>query len=223
MHVRVVDLTTVELQRLGRAVLRAYLDVGTGRRPIPTMQPPTAADPVDALTRVAGTIHAGIGPVTVVRQGKDRAFVAAAVPDRTSGDPAAGTVLAAELTSRDGVLRPERLGHYAVRGRDTHASGHWPLEPEPPEHLTNLLGPLPATERARARWVIAAAVVSDYRETWHINDTSSALGPLPQDSEQRRERERAVNVVRELVAAIDKDEPGRSPAGRETPDPDLSR
>lgn len=220
---RVADLTTVELQRLGSAVLRAYLDASAGRQPLPAMQPWIAAQRVDTLPGVAGTSHTDMGPVTVIRQGSDQVFVAAAVRNPESGDSAHATLLAAELASGDGALRITRLGHSSMRSRGIDSSDRWPLQPEPPEHLTKLLGPLPTTESARARWVTAAAVISDYRETWHLEDSGSALGPLPQDSEQRRERERAVDIVRELVTAIDKEEPGRSPVGREVPGPDLSR
>jgi hypothetical protein len=114
-----------------------------------------------------------------------------------------------------------RFAHFPER--DAQTTERWPLDPDPPEHLTKLLGPLPGTDAARAQWITAAAVVTDYRETWHIAQHNSALGPLPEEPEQRRERERALQITRELVVAIDQQEPGRLTAGRGVEGPDLSR
>lgn len=157
--------------------------------------------------------------MTVLRQGVDQVHVSAAVVNEGGG----ATVVAAELVSRDGALRATRVGHVTGTRHDIEASERRLLEPDAPQHLTELLGPLPTIDQARARWVTAAALISDYRETWGIEDSTSALGPLPQDPEQRRERDHAVDVVRQLIAAIDKEEPGRSSSGREAAGPDLSR
>jgi hypothetical protein len=83
----VSEFTTAELQRTARAVMRAYLDREAGRE--------TAAGLARFLTagaeatlenrpprqEPAGSIgHAGVGPVSLLRLGPDRAYACAAVP-----------------------------------------------------------------------------------------------------------------------------------------------
>lgn len=215
---RIDDLTTVELQRLGRWALRCYLDTAAGGQPGGqrawlAAQPPAAELPHGRVD------HARIGPVTVLRQGPDRAYVATAV---AAGDRPAAGLVAAELTTHDGLLRTARAAHYPA-ARHLDDASRWALEPEPPAHLVRLLGPLPTGTQPRARWATAAAIVTDYRDTWGITDPGSALGRQPEDAEQRAERDRAVSATRELLLGIDIPQPRRTEPGREPEGWDLGR
>ncbi len=69
----------------------------------------------------------------------------------------------------------------------------------------------------------AAAVISEYRQTWGITDAHLALGEQPRDLEQREERQRAVRSVRELLSEIDRAPLVQDEAGRARPGPDLTR
>jgi len=221
--VRIADLSTVELQRLGSAVLRAYVDASAGREPTNVLQQglPTLAE--ESLGDLATVPQAAIGPVTVARQSDDQAYVAAAVLQPGQKRQRTGVLLAAELTTVDGLLRVARVGHCVPLQRDVDATDRWIVDPDPPQHVTNILGALPASEEARERWVTAAAVISEYRQTWGITDARLALGEPPRDLGQREERERAVRSVRELLSEIDRASLVQDEAGRARPGPDLAR
>ena len=216
---RVADLTPVELQRLGSAVLRTYLDAGRARQPAQLLRSLLEPHLASGSVHAPETSHADLGPITVLRQGADQVYVAAA-----GMSPGGGAALvAAELTTGDGVLRLTRVGHVAA-ARDIEPVQAWMLAPDPPAHLARLLGPLPTTEQGLDKWAIAAAVISDYRETWGIDDPHSAFGPMPPEArEQRDERERALKIAQDLVAEIDNGQSNRPPIAREALGPDLSR
>lgn len=200
---RIADLRTTDLQRLGAAAMLAYLDACAGRETgelsrwlIEGVASPVSAPAPSATMRVIAA--------TVLRQGPDRAHVAAALvlPD---GAPA-GTI-ACELRSDDGALRAARIGQVPITTAELDDATKWVLEPEAPEYLTGMLGPVPTSAAARARWVTAAAIVAEYREAWGIDGSSAALGPVPAGSEQLQERARAVDSLRELVDDIGRLEP----------------
>jgi len=216
---RIDDLTTVELQRLGRWALRSYLDTAAGGQPA-GQRAWLAGQAASAELPQGRVDHARIGPVTVLRQGPDRAYVAATV---AAGERPAAGLVAAELTTHDGILRVARAGHFPAARHHLDDASRWALEPEPPAHLVRLLGPLPTGTQARACWATAAAIVTDYRYTWGITDPGSALGRQPEDAEQRAERDRAVAATRELLLGIDIRQRRRTGPGREPEGWDLGR
>jgi hypothetical protein len=66
-----------------------------------------------------------------------------------------------------------------------------------PEHLVNLLGPIPEDRRERAAWRGAASTIERYRQAWSIKDPTDALGGLPPDAtpEQQEEHREALFAV----------------------------
>lgn len=235
------DLTTVELQRVAKAVLRGYLDIEAGqpagsvlRRLLAAGAPAPLPAPPSAVGQ-PGVRHSDLGPVSVLRLGGGRAYACAAA--REPGTDA-WTALSTELDSagdRLRVLRLGRVGDAAAIQRSGEAQrpviGDGQLPPAPPPHLAQLLGEIPTVEEARDSWLIAAAVIDTYRERHGIDDERSALGPRPADAEQSAERQRAVACTRQLVTDIDRLEPDRSrgqdtrdePAGPDPAGPDLGR
>ena len=53
-----------------------------------------------------------------------------------------------------------------------------------PEHVTDLLGPLPDRLAATERWQAAAGAIEAYRSRWNVTGTTT-IGPEPADPEQR--------------------------------------
>jgi hypothetical protein len=198
--------------------MSAYLDACAGRETgelsrwlIEGIATETSEDVRQASMRLAAA--------TVLRQGPDRAHVAAALvtPD---GAPA-GTI-ACELRSEGEVIRAARIGQVPISRAELHEATQWVLEPEPPAYLTGIIGPIPVSSEARMRWVTAAAIVAEYREQWGIDASSTALGPVPADREQLEEREHAVDSVRQLLEDIRRREPHRV-VERGVEQPDLGR
>lgn len=211
---RIADLSTVELQRVGRAILQAYLDAQAGR---PEALARWMIDGVSAAVPTSGSNTDRLGPVTVLRQGTDRAHMASTVLDvhgTTTGS------IACEVHSDDG-LRVVRIGQVPVTATELDSSTRWILEPEPPEYLTSMLGPLPNHEAARMRWLTAAAIVAEYRETWAVEDVGSALGAATSDPEQRKERQGAVDSLRALRVGLEPLEHDDHVLGMRTGEPEL--
>ena len=204
---RVDDLTTLELQRFGRAALHAYLDMARGANPGSLRS--WIGDGVGARDEplLPEPDNRSLGPVVVLRLGPDRAHLSSTV---LSSNGAVRSNIACELSTATGSLRAVRIGHVPVTSTELDDATRWVIEPEPPAYLLKLLGPLPATARALVHWTTAAAVVEEYRETWNIRDTASAFGPAPAEEEQRAERERAVAYVREVVQSVGRSSPGES-------------
>lgn len=63
-----------------------------------------------------------------------------------------------------------------------------------PEHVVALLGSLPEGISAVERWHVAAGAIEAYRARWQV-DSPEALGPEPDDPEQRAHWHRAVAAV----------------------------
>ncbi len=230
----VSTLTTAELQRTARAVMRAYLDREANRAA--DLDRYLISDAVATLEKSPphqgtgiGVAHADVGPVSLLRLGPDRAYACAAVP---GADPTAWAVLSVELVAQGDRLLAGRVGRVAAPGHGREP-GHeappvgdeQPL-PEPPAHLRGLLGALPENAEARIRCMTAAAVVDTYRERYDVHDPTAALGAQPVDGEQLAERERALAYTRALVAEIDSiepDRPSRDLGLQRPPGPDLGR
>jgi hypothetical protein len=74
-----------------------------------------------------------------------------------------------------------------------------------PEHLEQLLGPVPKDRDDRAAWRHAASTIERYRQTWGINDPANALGALPDEAtveqqQQHRTAHRAAELYTETRA-----------------------
>ncbi len=221
------DFTTVELQRVVRAVLRRYLELQGGSGPVVGLArflaPAAAASlqglPTNRARRTLG--HADLGPVAVLRLGPDRAYATAALTSPGEGAP---SVLSVELEVRDQRLAAVRVGEAASRApsRQEFTEIPWvgPGQPVPdaPAHLAGLLGGVPTDPRALDRWVSAAAVIDTYRERYGIDDVGSALGSTPADREHRDERGRALAYVREVAKDVEAIQPQSERAlGRDRP------
>ena len=63
-----------------------------------------------------------------------------------------------------------------------------------PEHVTNLLGPVPTSLTDTERWQTAAGAIEAYRARWAITGEQT-LGPEPSDPEQRSHWSRTVATV----------------------------
>ncbi len=221
------DFTTVELQRVVRAVLRRYLElegpgpaVGLARFLVPVAA--TSLQELLTDSRARRTLrHADLGPVAVLRLGPDRAYATAALTSPGEGAP---SVLSVELEVRDQRLAAVRVGEAASRApsRQEFTEIPWvgPGQPVPdaPAHLAGLLGGVPTDPRALDRWVSAAAVIDTYRERYGIDDVGSALGSTPADREHRDERGRALAYVREVAKDVEAIQPQSERAlGRDRP------
>lgn len=226
---RLSDFTTVELQRVARAVLRRYLEVQGGAAPAVALArflAPVAGAGLQQLVtdshprRLAR--HADLGPVTLLRLGPDRAYATAALA--RPGQEGAPAVLSVELEMQGQRLVAVRVGEVERPELERRERlevvpvGRGQSVAEPPAHLVGLLGSMPASPEALARWAGAAAVIDTYRERYGIDEASSALGPTPPDPQQREERERALAYVRQLANEIEAIEPQRGRAlGRDRP------
>ena len=58
-------------------------------------------------------------------------------------------------------------------------------EHDQPGYLRDELGPMPDSTRGRRAWRQAAATIEDYRHTYHLTDSQTALGPVPREAAQR--------------------------------------
>lgn len=229
------DFTTMELQRVARAVLRRYLEAQAGAAPAVALArflAPIAAVSLQRLVtdnppgRLAR--HADLGPVTVLRLGSERAYATAALARPGEG---AQAVLSVELEMQGQRLVAVRVGEVErsqldrQERREVLSVGPGQPVADPPAHLARLLGVPPASSDALARWASAAAVIDTYRERYGIDDDGSTFGPTPPDPEQREERERALAYVRQLASEIEALEPQRGRAlGRDQPQgPELGR
>ena len=226
-------LTRDELARAARAVIRRYLDVETGHRPpeeLGQLLSPAAAADLRTHQAPPGSVGrppraADLGPASVLRLDSARAYVCAAA--RVPGT-AEWTTIAVELTADQERLRVDRVGRVAADiSREATAEpparvGNGQPPPQTPRHLAGLLGDLPISGEAQARWLTAAAVIDTYRERYDIHDDRSALGAEPRHPEQAAERQRAVDYIRALVREIDRDAPDRT-RSREEPGRDLGR
>ncbi len=228
------DFTTVELQRIARAVLRQYLEVQSGAAPAVALArflAPVAAAGVQRLvtdSQPRTLRHSDLGPVTVLRLGPDRAYATTALARPGEGAPA---VLSVEFEMQGQRLAAVRVGEtesLELDGREhpeVPRVGPGQPVPEPTAQLAGLLGDVPSDPQALDRWAAAAAVIDTYRERYAMDDASSTLGPTPPDPEQREERERALAYVRQLASEIEDMEPQRGRAlGRDKPPgPELGR
>ncbi len=232
---RLSDLTTVELQRVARAVLRRYLEVQAGAAPAVALTRFLAPVAAAGLQRLMTgnrprhlARHADLGPVTVLRLGPDRAYATAALGRSGEGAP---TVLSVEFQMQGQRLAAVRVGEVERPERDRRARleappiGPGQPIPESPVHSTRLLGDVPSELHALERWVTAVAVIDTYRERYSIDDANSALGPTPHDREQREERERALAYVRQLASEIEalERQQGRALGRDQPPGPELGR
>ena len=76
-----------------------------------------------------------------------------------------------------------------------------------PEHLTDLLGPLPDRLAATERWQAAAGAIEAYRSRWNVTDTAT-IGPEPADPEQRDHWRTTVATVGAAGFLSDQGSPG---------------
>jgi conjugative relaxase-like TrwC/TraI family protein len=129
------------------------------------------------LRRSADSAGAGAGMVAVARQQADRAA-------------AAELALRQHQQRRTGWL--EANAHLGPAYHQVVRELAWQLrarglaaEHEQPGYLHQELGPVPASTRGRRAWRQAAAVIQDYRASYHITDPDQALGPVPREPAQR--------------------------------------
>jgi hypothetical protein len=209
------DMTTTELQRLGQRLVRVFVDVMAGRLEpdaLPLWLPRdlqlTPAPDLAAEERVR------IGPVSVVRGDHDRVHIAAPVrrPDGTTSH-----LVGCQLATENGRVMIASLGYSSPTPHDLAAADQQIFNPAPPKHLRDTLGHVPADPMARMQWATAAAIITDYREAWNVADPDSALGPVPADPEQRTERDRAVQAIRELLPSLTKDAADRDEPAHDRP------
>jgi hypothetical protein len=214
---RLSDFTTVELQRVARALLRSYLDVRTGAAPAAALArflSPVAAIGLQRLVtdhRGSRSVrHGDLGQVTVLRLSPDRAYAIAALARPGEG---AREVLSVELKVQGERVAAVRVGEAESRARERQdlreiqLVGPGQPVPEPPAHLVGLLGGVPSDPHALERWASAAAVIDTYRERYGIDDAGSAFGSIPNDPEQRQERGRALGYVGRLAREVEAIEP----------------
>ncbi len=151
---RLSDFTTVELQRVARALLRSYLDVRTGAAPAAALArflSPVAAIGLQRLmTDHRGSPsarHGDLGQVTVLRLSPDRAYAIAALARPGEG---AREVLSVELKVQGERVAAVRVGEAESRARERQdlreiqLVGPGQPVPEPPAHLVGLLGGVPS-------------------------------------------------------------------------------
>jgi hypothetical protein len=129
------------------------------------------------LRRSADSAGAGAGMVAVARQQADRAAEAE-------------LALRQHQQRRTGWL--EANAHLGPAYHQVVRELAWQLrarglaaEHEQPGYLRQELGPVPASTRGRRAWRQAAAVIQDYRASYHITDPDQALGPVPREPAQR--------------------------------------
>jgi hypothetical protein len=72
------------------------------------------------------------------------------------------------------------------------------IEQDRPGYVLGALGPVPESTRGKRAWRHAAAVIEQYRRTYHITDPDRALGPEPNERAQRADRQR----VRTTIARV---------------------
>ena len=91
----------------------------------------------------------------------------------------------------------EQLGLVHVEGQPARLSL---------EKLERVLGPKPADGHRAQLWQVAADDVQSYRERWDVCDPQVALGPEPEDLEQRRHRDRVAELLRTVAPHLRRDE-----------------
>jgi hypothetical protein len=69
------------------------------------------------------------------------------------------------------------------------------VEADRPGYVLEALGSVPASTRGRRAWRQAATEIEQYRRTYHITDPDRVLGPEPNDSAQRADRQRARTAI----------------------------
>jgi hypothetical protein len=74
------------------------------------------------------------------------------------------------------------------------------VEADRPGYVLEALGPAPESTRGRRAWRHAAAEIEQYRHTYQITDPDRALGPEPQESGQRADRQRARTAIERVQA-----------------------
>ncbi|HET9560338.1 MAG TPA: hypothetical protein VFS70_24625, partial [Actinomycetota bacterium] len=74
------------------------------------------------------------------------------------------------------------------------------VETDRPGYVLEALGPVPASTRGRRAWRHAAGEIEQYRRSYQITDPDRALGPEPQDPDQRAARQRARSAIERVQA-----------------------
>jgi hypothetical protein len=69
------------------------------------------------------------------------------------------------------------------------------VEADRPGYVLEALGSVPASTRGRRAWRQAATEIEQYRRTYQITDPDRVLGPEPNDSAQRADRQRARTAI----------------------------
>lgn len=84
-----------------------------------------------------------------------------------------------------------------------------PAERVHDSRLDELLGPRPASLRARGLWDHAAELISGYRNRWNLTDTDDLLGPLlPTNTPQGADRASLNRQLDRLTRMLGRDLPG---------------
>jgi conjugative relaxase-like TrwC/TraI family protein len=74
------------------------------------------------------------------------------------------------------------------------------VEVDRPGYVLEALGPVPASTRGRRAWRQAATEIDRYRRIYQITDPDRALGPEPQDPDQRAARQQARSAIERVQA-----------------------
>jgi hypothetical protein len=74
---------------------------------------------------------------------------------------------------------------------------------DPPRYLVAELGGWPRTAAAQAVWRLAATHIDAHRRSTSIFDPKTALGPAPDDPEQRAQHDSLAQFVHEAAKSID--------------------
>jgi conjugative relaxase-like TrwC/TraI family protein len=72
------------------------------------------------------------------------------------------------------------------------------VEADRPGYVLEALGPVPESTRGRRAWRQAAAQIEQYRRTYQITDPDRALGPEPNHSAQRADRQRVHTAIERI-------------------------
>jgi hypothetical protein len=89
----------------------------------------------------------------------------------------------------------ERLGELARAGELGRRLTGEAAALDPPRHLAELLGPVPAFAVERPRWVAAAGEVEYYRHLAGLGDDDPGLGPPPDTGVRREAYDAALAAV----------------------------
>jgi hypothetical protein len=79
--------------------------------------------------------------------------------------------------------------------RRARGLAHEAVDQDRPGYLREALGPVPESTRGKLAWRQAAALVSEYRTVYGVNDPERALGPIPQGARQRADWQRAQAAI----------------------------